>query len=355
MRRRYPDCSARCKTRRRWPGFCARSLPLVLGLLFATPTFADAGESAGENARADEYFRQGKAFVKEDRWEDARRAYLAGYEIKRGYDIAGNLGNVELELGLARDAAEHLAYCIKSFPATGTASQLAYVKGRFEEARQKVNALSIQVNVDGAEVFVDGRSIGRSPFADDVYVEPGARTLEVKLTGFTHAKRSIQAVKGSWQSVALVLRADARARAASPPHSPPIVVVEERSRAPFYVGGGVALAGIGVGVVGVLLSQASAARAATQFEQLKASGGAGACLDAANESRCEALDQAYRDRGAFRTVSIVGFATAGAAAGALLSYALLSGGKPRSAGSSALKIDIAAGPGLTGALLKGSF
>ncbi len=352
MRRRYPDCSARCKTSHRWPGSCARSLPLVLGLLFAAPAFADAGE----NARADEYFRQGKAFVKEDRWEDARRAYLAGYKIKRGYDIAGNLGNVELELGLARDAAEHLAYCIKSFPATGTASQLAYVKGRFEEARQKVSALSIQVNVDGAEVFVDGRSIGRSPFADDVYIEPGARTLEVKLTGFTHAKRSIQAVKGSWQSVALVLQSDARARAASPPqHSPPIVVVEERSRVPFYVGGGVALAGIGVGVVGVLLSQASAARADTQFEQLKASGGAGACLDAANESRCEALDQAYRDKAAFRTVSIVGFATAGAAAGGLLTYVLLSFGKPRSAGSSALKIDVAAGPGLTGALLKGSF
>ncbi len=163
MRRRHPDRSARGETSHVWPGLSARALPLFLGLLFAAPAFADGGESAGENARADEYFRQGKAFVKEDRWEEARRAYLAGYKIKRGYDIAGNLGNVELELGLARDAAEHLAYCIKSFPATGTASQLAYVKGRFEEARQKVSALSIQVNVDGAEVFVDGRSIGRSP------------------------------------------------------------------------------------------------------------------------------------------------------------------------------------------------
>ena len=124
---------------------------------------------------------------------------------------------------------------------------------------------------------------------------------------------------------------------------------------PFYVGGGVALAGIGAGVAGLLLSQASGARADTRFDQLKASGGVGACLDAANESRCEALDQAYRDKGAFRTVSIAGFATAGAAAGLILTYALLSGGKPRGAGASALKIDVAVGPGLTGALLKGSF
>ena len=363
MRRRHPDRSARGETSHVWLGLSARALPLFLGLLFAAPAFADGGEGPGENARADEYFRQGKAFVKEDRWEEARRAYLAGYKIKRGYDIAGNLGNVELELGLARDAAEHLAYCIKSFTATGTAAQLAYVKGRFEEARQKVSALSIQVNVDGAEVFVDGRSIGRSPFADDVYVDPGARTLDVKLAGFTPFKRAIQAGKGSWQSVALVLRADVVARAAAPAHSPlapaapPVapVVVPPPSRAPFYVAGLAGLAGIGAGVAGLLLSQASASRADTQFNQLKASGGAGACLDAVNEVRCDALDQAYRDKGTFRNVSIAGFGTAGAAVGVIITYALLSGGKPHNAGSSALKVDVAAGPAWTGALLKGSF
>jgi hypothetical protein len=336
------------------PGLCALALPLFFGVCFALPAFADTKEGAGENARADEYFRQGKAFVKEDRWEDARRAYLAGWQIKRGYDIAGNLGSVELELGLARDAAEHLAYCIKSFPATGTATQLGYIKGRFEEARQKVGALSIQVNVDGAEVFVDGRSIGRSPFTDDIYVEPGARTLETKLPGFAPSKRGITAAKGSWQSVALVLHAGADAHEAGSPRGLPDVV-EERSRAPFYVGGGVALAGIGAGVMGVLLSQSSAVRADTQFNQLKSEGGIGACLDAANQAACDALDQAYRDKATFRTVSIAGFATAGAAVGAILTYALISGGKPRPAGSSALHIDVAAGPGLTGAIVTGGF
>jgi hypothetical protein len=329
---------------------CARALPLFLGLFFVTPALADTKE----NARADEYFRQGKAFVKEDRWEDARRAYLAGWQIKRGYDIAGNLGSVELELGLARDAAEHLAYCIKSFPATGTATQLGYIKGRFEEARQKVGALSIQVNVDGAEVFVDGRSIGRSPFTDDVYVEPGARTLEVKLGGFAPSKRGVTAAKGSWQSVLLVLRADANAGTAGSSHGVP-GRVEERSRAPFYVGGVVALAGLGAGVVGMLLSQSSASRAEVQFTDLKAHAGLTACNNGANPVECNALDQSYRDTGTFRAVSIAGFATGGAALGAILTYALVSSGKPRSAGTSALHVEVAAGPGLTGALVTGGF
>lgn len=341
--------------------FFARSLPLLLGLVVVSPAFADPKDAAGENARADELFRQGKAFVKEDRWEDARRAYLAGWQIKRGYDIAGNLGSVELELGLSRDAAEHLAYCIKSFPATGTAAQLAYIKGRFEEARQRVAALAIQVNVDGAEVHVDGRSIGRSPFPDDVYIEPGARTLEVKLAGFAPSKRELTAAKGSWQSVALVLRADTGARAQSPlpgvPGGPgvPGAEEEERSRAPFYVGGAAAIAGIGAGIVGLVLSRSSAARADESFNHLKSSGGAGACLVAANKVPCDALDQAYRDQATFRTVGIVGFATAGAAAGALVGYALLSGGKSSPRGSSALHVDVAFGAGVTGALVTGGF
>ena len=341
-------------TMRRCQKASLRALPLFFGLLFTPSAHADPKEGAGENARADEYFRQGKAFVKEDRWEDARRAYLAGYRIKRGYDIAGNLGSVELELGLARDAAEHLAYCIKSFPATGTAAQLTYIKGRFEEARQKVGALAIQVNVDGAEVFVDGHSIGRSPFNDDVYVEPGARTLEAKLGGFSPSKRAIEAARGSWQSVALALRASAGVVRTSPPPGLPIVV-EARSRAPFFVGGGVALAGVGAGLTGLFLAQSSAARSASQFNQLKSRGGEGACLDAANQADCDALDRSYRDKGTFRTVSIVGFATTGAALGAILTYGLLSAGKTHPTTSAGLRVETLVGPGLTGALVTGSF
>ncbi len=347
--------------RRFSPGILARALPLVLGLFLVSPALADAKDVAAENARADELFRRGKALVKEDRWEEARRAYLAGWQIKQGYDIAGNLGSVELELGLARDAAGHLAYCIKSFPATGTAAQLAYIKGRFEEARQRVAALGIQVNVDGAEVYVDGRSIGRSPFPDDVYIEPGARTLEAKLAGFAPSKLEITADKGSWQSVALVLRAGAGPRAqassAPPSSSPPDVPVpvEDRSRAPFFVGGGVALAGIGAGVAGLVVSHQAGIHADERFKQLEASGGAGACLVAANKTPCDALDQAYRDRATFRTVGIAGFATAGVAAAAILTYALASGGKSSPKATSAVQVDVAVGAGMNGLFVTGGF
>src|SRR5687768_4046638 len=132
-----------------------RTIAALLLLSFAPittwspPARAVPGEDDA-NTRADEYFRQGKALVREGDLEGARRAYLAGFQLKKGYDIAGNLGNVELELGRPRDAAEHLTWCVRNFPATGTPKQLEMAKERLAEARKQIGALSIVVNVDGA-------------------------------------------------------------------------------------------------------------------------------------------------------------------------------------------------------------
>src|SRR5262245_51434311 len=61
---------------------------------------------------ADAYFLRGKALLKEGDVKGAYREYKACWDLRKTYDIAANLGNVEYELGLPRDAAEHLAFSI---------------------------------------------------------------------------------------------------------------------------------------------------------------------------------------------------------------------------------------------------
>ena len=62
--------------------------------------------------------------------------------------------------------------------------------------------------------------------------------LDLKLAGFTPFKRSIQAGKGAWQSVALVLRADVSARpVAAPAHSPEQIGIFLRARGQDFSGG----------------------------------------------------------------------------------------------------------------------
>jgi hypothetical protein len=312
-----------------------RAVSLSLGLLAILTWSAPAlsrPQGDANHGEADDYFRQGKSLVGQGKLEDAYRAYLAGYRLKKGYDIAGNLGNVELELGKPRDAAEHLAFCLKNFPATGTAKQLEFIRGRFAEARREVASLRITVSVDGAELLVDGRSIGRSPLLDEVFVDPGSRTIEARLHGHNPARRSIEIERGASAEVVLAPRplASREDRPASP--APPAVVIPRRaapalrpwSRSPaaIYAGLSGIVVGVGVGVAGLSASNESAASAAAQREALARSHGLSACSRPENQARCENLDGAYRSQGTFRALGIAGFATAGAASIATVMFAL---------------------------------
>jgi tetratricopeptide (TPR) repeat protein len=98
----------------------------------ATPTGADASQNA------DDLFRAGKVAYKAGKLQEAYEAYRAAWRLKRTYDIAANLANAESQLGKTRDAAEHLAFCIRNFPPTGGKAQLDHIKAQFDEARREV-------------------------------------------------------------------------------------------------------------------------------------------------------------------------------------------------------------------------
>lgn len=326
--------------------------PLVA---WSPPAQAMPSDEGDVSARADEYFRQGKALVKQGDLEGARKAYLEGFQLKRGYDIAGNLGNVELELGRPRDAAEHLTYCVRNFPATGTPKQLEFAKERLAEARKQVGALAIVVNVDGAEVFVDGKSIGRAPFATDVFVEPGARVIEARAVGHAATRQDIEATRGSFQSLALVLRplpAQRVVKGPGPmvPYVPP--EAPKKNLGLIVTGAAVSLAGLSVGFAGLGFSNGAAARAEEQRGDLATRGGSSACYGSARDPRCDDLDSALRQRESFRVVSIVGFTAAGLAAAATITYALLPSSPAR---QGSVRAGVALAPGSAGFELVGRF
>src|SRR5688572_17441641 len=77
-----------------------------------------AAEDASTNAtKAEELSRKGRElFVAQD-YAGAYEAQLAAWQLKKSFDIAANLGQVELKLAKHRDAAEHLAYALDHFPA----------------------------------------------------------------------------------------------------------------------------------------------------------------------------------------------------------------------------------------------
>ncbi|WP_437673409.1 hypothetical protein [Sorangium sp. So ce131] len=193
---------------------------------------ASASSSVGE--RAAQLYREGNKFYDEAKFVEAEARYQAAWDLQKSFDVAGNLGNVELELKQAREAAEHLAYALEAFPLGERAEKRQFLKDRLAQAKSQVGTLRISVNVDNAEVFVDGKLIGLSPLQGEVFVDPGKRDIEARRAG-ARTSTSLLVARGSDQNIALSLDTGP---------SIPLVVA----------GGAVGLLGIASGVTFAFLS-----------------------------------------------------------------------------------------------------
>ncbi|MGK4001869.1 hypothetical protein WMF31_04555 [Sorangium sp. So ce1036] len=193
-----------------------------------------ASSSAGE--RAAQLYREGNRLYDQARFVEAEARYQAAWDLQRSFDVAGNLGNVELEVNQPRDAAEHLTYALETFPLGEKAEKRTFLLKRLAEAKSQVGTLRISVNLEEAEVLIDGKLVGRSPLAKLVFVDPGERRIEARHAG-ARTSMSLLVAKGSDQSIALSLDTGP---------SIPLVVA----------GGAVGLLGIASGVTFALLSTA---------------------------------------------------------------------------------------------------
>src|SRR5262249_49367711 len=147
------------------------------------------------------------------------------------YTIAGNLGDCELRLGLYRDAAEHLARYVREIEKDKTSTPQERKEGlaRYAEARAKGGEVNLEVDVPGAEVYVDGKLAAPVPLEGPVFLEPGSHTFEARAEGLPSARATIEAKPGAGEPVKLVLKKDA------------VVVVARRPLWPALMTGGAAI------------------------------------------------------------------------------------------------------------------
>jgi hypothetical protein len=255
---------------------------------------------------ADGYFRQGNTFFKEQRWAEALRAYESAFQLKKAHDIAANMAYVEMKLGKWRDAAEHLAFAVKSWPPTGKADKREVAIERLQVVKREVCTLSIEVNAPHAEVSVDGKPVGRAPLAE-VFVEPGQRVIAAKAAGFEEASLRVGAIKGEVQKVTLTLAAEPPP---PPPPTPPIVV-QKRPVWPALLTGGVALGGVALGAGLTAAANGKAADVARMQTGQTSRCTAPAPSEAAS---CASLHEATTSRARLSNAAVTSFIGGGALA-----------------------------------------
>jgi tetratricopeptide (TPR) repeat protein len=286
---------------------------------------ARAEGNAADSERANVLFKKGKVAYNDGKYTDALRLYDEAWRLKQSPDIAANLAQTEAELGKHRDAAEHFAFALAHLLPSSTDEQKKALAEGLEIEKKEVGTLHVTLEPADAAFSIDDASV-TLPTNGDVYVEPGDHRASVTREGYQLNQQTVHVSKGAAQvlwirllevgALPFAAAADVLAKPDALDAPPPKLDQESsRSMVPAIVGGGLAVAGVAVGVVFLISANSSQNDANQLGDDLTAKGGANACgTGTPFGSQCATLHDDNKAIDRSRAIEVTGFVVAGAAA-----------------------------------------
>src|SRR5512133_2201480 len=189
---------------------------LAATLLGAAPCLAGSPASAAKTRE----FREAYDALERNEPQKAYRILTEFIAKNPAYDAIGLLGEVEIALKKYRDAAEHITHAIRNTPAAKIADAVPVLKEDLADAKRHVTTLRINVTEAGADVLVDGRSIGNSPVEREIYLEPGNHTILASHATLGHGEMAIDGKAGEERTINLMLSKTSETPAAVPAKGP---------------------------------------------------------------------------------------------------------------------------------------
>jgi hypothetical protein len=292
----------------------------MAGALGSSPAHAEPGGTAhteADRTRARELMREGNELYGEGKLAEAYEKYREAWRTAQAFDIACNLGGTASELSMNRDAAEYLDYCLRHYAASSRPEAVAAeqrARAAFDVVRAKVAAVNLRVTPDGAEVFVDGASVGRAPLEAPLFLEAGPHRIEARQAGLDAGLLEINAKRGEATDAVIELKP---ASGAANPAENATDSSSDASGSKSYVPaiitasvGGLALAG---GVVFLVVRSGKQSDASDTLDTLSGKNPCGSGLPSENQAPCAEIADLTDQAATYGTLSIVSF---GVAAGA---------------------------------------
>lgn len=298
----------------------------------AQPTASASPSSGAKDVQADAVpglahekalatFKEGIAAFDRRDFEAARLAFLQTFALKPSAPVVRrNLGLAEIYSGHYLEGARRLARVIHA-TGEGTPQDRARMLESLKKAEAHLERVTVEVNVEGAQVTLGGVELGVSPLPFAWYLPPGAYDVRVSKAGFGSFATTRLATAGSTEHLRISLKPDAPI-AESPQRSsaPPADLVTEPRLNPWVLaaGGALTAGGLVAGLTFSLLASENADKVqrigdALESQDCRRSTNLG-CAQVSNAA------DAHDSQVLWATVS---FATAGVAALSTLVYALV--------------------------------
>ena len=199
---------------------------------------------------------------------------------------------------------------------------------RYAEAKQKIGSLTLKVS-EGAEITVNGKSVGKSPLPGPVFVSPGAATV-IATIGDKTMKKTVALDVGESREVEIVIEGEAAAvgpvagdpaGANKDPGQPAqgdngAVKVDSSGVQPktmvLIAGAGLTLVAAGLGIYYTLEKSSAQDDADGLRSDLSKKYGSKACVGSSTPAQCSELVDALERRDDAKQISTVAFIASGA-------------------------------------------
>lgn len=210
------------------PSSCLRFWSCVsVAVVLATGGGVRSARADDGQAQADKLIRHGIELRRRYDDEAAVREFQKAYDLVHTPRAAAQLGLAEQALGRWEDAERHVDESLHA----GSDAWVAKNRATLEEALGTIQAHLGRIEVigdpAGAEVSVNGRSVGALPIADPIKVSAGQVDVEMHAPGYVAAQRTLTIVGGQYQRVVIHL-----AKEGPPPEEPKPAANPEASPAP---------------------------------------------------------------------------------------------------------------------------
>lgn len=281
-------------------------------------------EEPPQDTDAQRLFDEGhKAAARKD-WKAAQNHFQASLALKPHWKTAANLGQIELELKQYQPCAEHLSFARQKAPDGETKDRIQKL---LNACAAELGIVHISISQAGINVWMDDKFVGATPNVDTIYVEAGPHTLTAGQGKRVSIQKEFTAARGSTTHIDLIV---STAPAPADPSSTQLksaslpagdASATWRKAAPIVAIGTGAL-----GLVALGLGIGYGLKAADQVEQVQNIGeqlkyhyeeGEVPCVSAirlGTETLCTQNAEARDRYNSYRTVEILGFVVAGAAA-----------------------------------------
>lgn len=133
---------------------------------------------------ARERFKEGVTYFDKKDYAKARVAFLQAYALKKHPAVLLNLAQSELRSGHEAAAAQHFTQYLREHKDASETERQSAETG-LSAAKALVAEVALEVEPGGAEVSIDGESVGTSPLPHPLFLPPGSHRATARKDGRT--------------------------------------------------------------------------------------------------------------------------------------------------------------------------